>query len=421
LDDTETMKMSEGCEHAHSTAETVARRSYGKLVAFLAARTRDVAAAEDALSEAFAAALADWPIHGCPANPEAWLLTVARRKAIDTERKQSRLDPVTDDLPAAQLRGDSADTVPDHRLALMFVCAHPAIDSAIRAPLILQAVLGLDAARIASAFLTSPSAMSKRLVRAKEKIRTSAIPFRLPERNELPVRLEAVLDAVYAAFTEGWNDPAGTDAARRDLKDEALFLARLTHELMPREPEAAGLLALILYAESRRDARRTPAGEYVSLAAQNPELWDSEKIEEAEALLRDASTHHRIGRYQLEAALQSAHATRVRSGRPNWLHVVQLYDALFAVTQSPVVAINRALALAEAETPAAALNAINDLADNARLAEYQPWWAARADLLARTGAVPQARHAYDIAIGLESDPAVRRFLQDRQSALPAES
>lgn len=412
------MNMSEGSEQAQSTAETVARCCYGKLVAFLAARTRDVAAAEDALSEAFAAALTDWPIHGCPSNPEAWLLTVARRKAIDTHRGQSRLDPVPDDLPATEIfTPDSIDNLPDQRLALMFVCAHPAIDAGIRAPLILQAVLGLDAARIASAFLTSPSAMGKRLVRAKEKIREAAIPFKMPERDDLPARLEAVLDAVYAAFAEGWTDPAGTDAARRDLRDEALFLARLLHELMPREPEAAGLLALILYAESRRHARRTPSGDYVPLAAQNSDLWDLEKIDEAEALLRDASTHNRIGRYQLEAALQSAHAARVRTGQPNWPQVVQLYNALYALTQSPVVAINRALALAETDGPVAALDAIGDLAENARLAEYQPWWAARADLLARTGASAEARHAYEIAIGLEPDPAVRSFLQQRQSSL----
>ncbi|MGC1359949.1 MAG: RNA polymerase sigma factor, partial [Silvibacterium sp.] len=404
--------------HVHTIAEAVARRSYGRLVAFLAARTHDVAAAEDALSEAFAAALADWPRSGCPANPEAWLLTVARRKTIDTFRGQLRHDIAGEELRAMAEDLDTAGPeIPDRRLALMFVCAHPAIDAATRAPLILQVVLGLDAARIASAFLTSPAAMGKRLVRAKEKIRHAGIPFKVPEREELPSRLETVLDAIYAAFTEGWIDPSGTDPARRDLTDEALFLARLINELLPQEPEALGLLALMLYAEARRPARRNPGGEYVPLADQNPDLWSPEKITEAETLLRQASALGRVGRYQLEAALQSAHVCRHLTGQANWEEVVQLYDALFALTESPVVAINRALAIAETEGAAAALEAIDHLAADPRLAEYQPWWAARADLLARTGASTEARHAYEIAIGLEPDPAIRRFLQQRQSVL----
>jgi RNA polymerase sigma-70 factor (ECF subfamily) len=403
--------------NAYTTAEAVARHSYGRLVAFLAARTRDVAAAEDALSEAFAAALADWPRNGCPANPEAWLLTVARRKIIDTFRSQLRYEVDDEELNALAEVSDATE-IPDRRLALMFVCAHPSIDPAIRAPLILQAVLGLDAARIASAFLISPAAMGKRLVRAKDKIHHAGIPFKIPEREELPSRLETVLDAIYAAFTEGWIDPVGADAARRDLKDEALFLARLVNELLPNEPETLGLLALMLYAEARRPARRNAQGEYVPLAEQNSQLWDSEKIAEAETLLRQASALGRVGRYQLEAALQSAHVCRRLTGQANWKEVVQLYDALFALTASPVVAINRALAIAETEGPAAALQAIGDLAADPRLAQYQPWWAARADLLARTGAAAEACRAYEIAIGLEPDPSVRRFLQQRQSALP---
>jgi RNA polymerase sigma-70 factor (ECF subfamily) len=263
------MNSHEGGRLALSTADAVARRSYGKLVAFLAVRTRDVAAAEDALSEAFARALGEWPEKGCPSNPEAWLLTVARRKTIDMFRGRRR-----DEMAAAQLQivaegldaGASQTEIPDQRLALMFACAHPAIDAGIRAPLILQVVLGLDAKTIASAFLMSPAAMSKRLVRAKEKIRQAGVPFRVPEREELPARLDTVLDAIYAAFAEGWSDPGGTDAARRDLTEEALFLARLVTELLPGEPEALGLLALMLHAEARRRARRAVNGEYVPLA-----------------------------------------------------------------------------------------------------------------------------------------------------------
>jgi len=404
---------------ARSTAEAVARRSYGKLVAFLASRSHDVAAAEDALSEAFAAALTVWPRNGCPANPEAWLLTVARRKAIDMHRAWGRHEVADDQLLATIESAAEADTtIPDQRLALMFTCAHPAIDAGVRAPLILQVILGLDAKVIASAFLTSPAAMGKRLVRAKDKIRQAGIPFRIPEHAELTPRLDAVLDAIYAAYTEGWTDPGGTDITRRDLTEEAIFLARLATELLPQEPEAAGLLALMLHTEARRRARRGKDGEFIPLAAQDSTLWDAQMIFESEALLRRASALGTMGRYQLEAALQSAHVYRCRTGNANWMDVVQLYDALFTLSGSPVVAINRALAIAEVHGADAALEAMPDSHADARLVEYQPYWAARADLLARTGACAEARRAYEIAIGLEQDAAVRRFLQQRQSALP---
>jgi len=394
---------------ALSTADAVARRSYGRLVAFLAARTGDVAAAEDALSEAFAAALVDWPLKGCPANPEAWLLTVARRKLIDAGRREQRNEPLVEGLAAAA----AAPEIPDRRLALLFACAHPAIETGIRAPLMLQVVLGLDAKLIASAFLTSPAAMGKRLVRAKNKIREAGIPFAIPEREELAGRLDTVLDAIYAAFAQGWTDPGGTDVVRRDLTGEALFLARLVVELLPQEAEALGLLALVLHTDARRRARRNGHGEYVPLAEQDADLWDWQMIDEAEALIRRAAALGSAGRYQLEAALQSAHVERRRTGRENWGAVVQLYDALFSIAGSPVVAINRALAIAEVHGAAAGLEA---MPNGGRLAEYQPYWAARAALLARTGANDEAQHAYDMAIGLERDPAVRLFLQRRQAA-----
>ena len=415
------MTFPEGDAQARSTADAVARRSYGKLVAFLAARTRDVAAAEDALSEAFAAALADWPLKGCPANPEGWLLTVARRKVIDMHRGRRRHEIAAEQLHllAEGLEAAATETeIPDQRLALMFACGHPAIDAGVRAPLILQVVLGLDAKKIASAFLMSPTAMGKRLGRAKDKIRQAGIPFSVPEREELPGRLDTVLDAIYAAFTEGWTDPGGTDVVRRDLTDEAFFLVRLVTELLPKEAEALGLLALMLHAEARRRARRNGDGEYLPLANQDPSLWDWQMIEEAERLILRASALGSIGRYQLEGALQSAHVYRCRTGHANWGEVVQLYDALFALAGSPVVAVNRALAIAELQGAGAALDALQEVNADARLAAYQPYWAARAELLARKGAHGEARHAYEIAIGLERDPAVRRFLQQRLSAVP---
>ncbi len=412
--------MHENITAAHSTAELVARRSYGKLVAFLAARSNDVAAAEDALSEAFAAALANWPHHGCPANPEAWLMTVARRKLIDMARRQRSsgiVDHDLDTIASALSDGPAPGEIPDRRLALMFACAHPAIDTGIRAPLILQLILGLDAATIASAFLISPTTMGKRLVRAKTKIREAAIPLRIPERAELPGRLDTVLEAIYAAFSEGWSDAAGTDTARRDLTSEAFFLARLVTELLPREPEALGLLALMLHAEARRRARRSESGEYIPLAEQDAACWDTQMIDEAEALLLRARASSAVGRYQLEAAVQSAHVYRCRTGIANWDAILHLYSGLMAVTDSPVVAINRALVLAELKGAHAALDAMPDPASDARLLAYQPFWAARAELLAKTGANGEARKAYEIAIGLVLDPAVRRFLERRRSAL----
>jgi predicted RNA polymerase sigma factor len=422
------MSTQEGDEQARDTADAVARRSYGKLVAFLAARTHDVAAAEDALSEAFLSALADWPRNGCPTNPEGWLLTVARRKVIDAARRHSTTEAATGELLilAEGLEAAAAESaaIPDRRLALMFACAHPAIDTSVHAPLILQVVLGLDAKRIASAFLSSPAAMGKRLVRAKDKIRQAGIPFRVPEREELAARLGAVLEAIYAAFTEGWRGldgtEGGTDVVRRDLTGEAMFLARLVTELLPEEPEALGLLALMLHAEARRAARRSEDGEFVPLAAQNPALWDAGMIDEAEALLRRAGARGMVGRYQLEAALQSAHVHRCRTGETNWAAVVALYDALFTISGSPVVAINRALAVAELRGAAAGLDALPEPAADARLTEYQPYWAVRAELLSRTGAHDEAWNSYELAIGLASDGAVRRFLQQRQAALKPE-
>ena len=404
---------------AHGAAEAVARHSYGKLVAFLAARTRDVAAAEDALSEAFAAALADWSRNGCPENPEAWLLTVARRKFLDSVRGTRREVPSEDleQMTDAFEVGADAEVLPDRRLGLMFACAHPAIDKGIRAPLMLQTVLGLDAAKIASAFLISPATMGQRLVRAKSKIREARIPLLIPEPKELRPRLDAVLDAIYAAFAEGWMDAAGTDVARRDLAEEAIYLCRLVVELLPSEPEGLGLLALMLHAEARRPARRNSNGEYVPLAQQDPALWNTRMIDEAEATLRRASALGAIGRYQLEGAIQSAHVARRRTGRADWAAVVQLYDALLDMSNSPVAAVNRALAVAELHGAHAALEAMNRAAEDSRLAEYQPYWAARAELLARTGAREDARHAYDVAIGMERDDSVRQFLEQRRALL----
>jgi RNA polymerase sigma-70 factor (ECF subfamily) len=406
---------------ARDTAEAVARRSYGKLVAFLAARTGDVAGAEDALSDAFAAALEDWPARGIPRTPEAWLLTVARRKMIDAARRRRTGEEASANLLliAEQLEVTVAaeSAIPDDRLRLMFACAHPAIEAGVRAPLILQTILGFDAGTIASAFLVSPATMSQRLVRAKNRIRQAGIPFRVPEDEELRERLQAVLEAIYAAFAEGWSDPAGTEAHRRNLAAEGIWLGRLVASLLPEEPEALGLLALMLHAEARRDARRGAAGEYVPLHEQDPGSWKLDLVEEAEALLFRASRLGAIGRFQLEAAVQSAHAARRLTGCTDWAAIERIYDELYALTGSPVVAVNRAIAVAETRGPDPGLAVLEELAGDARLADYQPYWAARAALLARSGDTKAAAAAYLRAIGLEAEPAVRNFLQRRLAEL----
>lgn len=412
--------MQDGAEVARAAAEGAARQSYGKLVAFLAARTRDVAGAEDALADAFAAALERWPQTGVPQKPEAWLLTVARRRGIDAVRRRLTSEASRDHLRliAEEMEARMVDEdLPDERLRLMFACAHPAIEAGVRAPLILQTILGFDAATIASAFLVSPATMGQRLVRAKTRIRETGIPFRVPERAELGERLDAVLEAIYATFAEGWSDPAGTETRRRNLATEGIWLGRLVASLMPDEPEALGLLALMLFAEARRVARRSTEGDFVPLAEQDCQLWDRTLIDEAEALLSHAATKAVIGRYQLEAAVQSAHAARRLTGRTDWMAIRELYDALHSIAGSPVVAINRAVAVAEADGAAAGLAALYVLGDDKRLADYQPYWAARAGLLARLGNTSQAAEAYDRAIGLERDPAVRRFLQQRRAGL----
>jgi RNA polymerase sigma-70 factor, ECF subfamily len=398
-----------------ATAEAVARRSYGKLIAFLSARTGDVAGAEDALSEAFATALETWPESGVPHVPEAWLLTVARRKLIDAARRRRVVDETADVLALFADEMSNADEVaiPDERLRLMFVCAHPAIDAAVRAPLILQTVLGFDAATIGSAFLVAPATMGQRLVRAKNRIRQAGIPFRVPERTDLAERLEAVLEAIYAIYAEGWPDPADTNARSRGLTEEAIWLGSLVVSLLPDEPEALGLLALMLHAEARRNARRDERGEFIPLDRQKPSRWDAALIDEAESLLLRASRLGAVNRFQLEAAVQSAHAARRITGKTAWTAIVQLYDALLAINGSVTLAINRAVALGHVRGADEGLAALNALKDDSRLTAYQPYWAARASLLADTGCFNEAAEAYRQAIGLESDPALRRFLQAR--------
>jgi len=399
-------------EVARRAVEQVARESYGRLVAYLSVHTRDLAGAEDALSEALLKALTVWPRDGVPQNPEAWLLTTARHSLIDFFRHQRVvLDSEPDLLLFVENPAETAleTTFQDERLKLLFVCAHPAIDPAMHTPLMLQTVLGLDAVRIAGAFLVSPKAMGQRLVRAKTKIRDGGIRFEVPERPELPQRLDAVLEAIYAGFGIGWDDMAGADERGRDLAQEAVWLARVLLHLMPAEPEVHGLLSLMLHCEARRPARRSQDGHFVPLSQQDPKLWSTPLLEEAEDHLAQASKFRRPGRFQLEAAIQSVHAERARTGRIEWPAIAAFYEQL--IRTSPTLGRRTAYAAVVAEANGAEKGlAVLDSIDQDAVSAYQPYWAVRAHLLQLLGKGIEAQQAYDRAIGLAEDPAIREFL-----------
>ncbi len=402
---------------ARRTVEAVVRTQYGRLLAFLSSELRDVHDAEDALGEALIAALTSWPNDGVPSEPGAWLLTVARHRLVDRARRArvrtEHADAVRRLVSETANSATAGETFPDRRVELLFVCAHPAIDPALRAPLMLQTVLGVDAARIAQAFLVSPATMGQRLVRAKRKIREAGIPFQVPPARELPQRLEAVLEAIYGGFGLGRDAAAGADAHRRDLAQEAIWLARVVRECMPDEPEVRGLLALLLFCDARREAGTSPDGRYVPLSEQEPATWSEPIIREAEAELAEASRFERIGRFQLEAAIQSVHADRARSGRTDWAAIVVFYDHLVRVAPTFGARVAQAAAVAEESGPAAGLAMLEAL-DPPAVATYQPYWAVRAHLLGLLDRPSEAVAAYDRAIGLTEDPAVRRFLIDRR-------
>ena len=403
---------------AHAAIEAVARHSYGRLIAYLASRTRDIVGAEDALSDAFAAALERWPVDGIPDKPEAWLLHVARNRIIDAVRRQQVREKSEKALLAlaeeAQNMAAEQERFPDERLKLLFVCAHPAIDPASRTPLMLQTVLGIDAARIASAFLVSPSAMGQRLVRAKAKIRDAGIPFRVPDPAEWDERVSYVLDAIYSAYTTGWESLTDVGSTHQALAAEAISLGRTLVELMPAEPEAHGLLALMLHCEARREARFTASGEFVPLDQQDTSLWSRSMIAEAESHLRQAAALKRIGRYQLEAAIQSIHAARADTGRIDWAEILVLYEGLVRIAPRIGSLVGRAVAMAQAVDPASGMSALEEIAVS-QVATYQPYWAARAHLLQLLHRNEEARGAFARAASLTDDPALRNYLFKRSA------
>lgn len=393
---------------ARRVAETAARTSYGKLLAILASRTRDIARAEDALAHAFAKALEIWPERGVPANPDAWLVTTAR----NTMTNDHRHDRVRDASAAELARhydalADSSREFADERLKLLFVCAHPAIDPAARTPLMLQTVLGLDAARIAASFMIQPATMSQRLVRAKARIRETGLRFDVPEADRLRDRLPDVLDAIYAAFGTGWDAGADQPDGLRGLPEEAIYLARLLLDLLPDAPDAMGLLSLMLFTHARRAARRGPDGAFVPLDAQDARLWDRNMVIEAETLLTTAARFGQFGRYLCEAAIQSVHAQRAVTGRLNLGALETLYRLL--ITHHPTIGGGVALAsvLRQQGRLAEALAMLDGFAVG-EVATYQPLWVLRAHCQ-RDLAQPFTESA-GTALRLTSEPALRAYL-----------
>ncbi len=400
---------------AAQEAETAARSSYGKLLSILAARSRDIAAAEDALADAFAAALVQWPRDGIPNNSSGWLLTVARRSIGHTVARKRSAEAAVDLVQMLwDERDDERDQAiargfGDERLPLMFACAHPAIDPDAQAPLMLQTVLGLDAARIAACFLVSNTTMGQRLVRAKRKVRDSGIAFCIPEPATAASRVGGVLSAIYAAFGTAWEDVAGADGKLAGLSSEAIWLGRLLGQLLPDEPEVMGLLSLMLHCEARRDARRDDGGEFVPLHRQETARWSRPMIVEAEALLHSAARATSPGRYQTEAAIQSLHAHQRMTGERFTEPLARLYDVLAAFAPTTGVLVARAVAHAENGDTESGLHQLDRIGD---AASYQPWWAARARICWMAGDEASAWNAARMAAGLSADPSVRRFLLD---------
>ena len=408
-----------GLNDSARIAERAARHSYGRLLAILAAPTRDIPLAEDALADAFEKALRRWPIDGIPDNPEGWLLTVARNRQRDVfgsaaRRTGAPLDEASG-IPAALSSNPMADldpdAIPDRRLALLFVCAHPAIDAGIRTPLMLQTVLGFESAQIAQAFAVAAPTMAQRLVRAKRRIRDAGIPFAIPDRDATPGRLPPVLEAVYGAFAIDWQVVSGT-TLRESLSDEARYLSATLAELLSADgnpdPEAYGLAALI-HLSLARTAARTVDGHAVPLDEQDTGLWDTELIARGEEYLARAAALDRVGRFQLEAAIQSVHCARAAAGTTDWRALHSLYAQLVAIAPTLGARVAFAAALAHTVGPDAALLELDELGKAA--ARFQPAWATRAHLLAQAGRATEARAAYARAISLTTDGAAREWLE----------
>ena len=391
------------------------RESAGRAVATLTRVFGDIDLAEDAVQEAFAVAIERWPADGVPPNPGGWIVTTARHKALDRLRRES--SRTGREAQAAALIGEpepepEVNPVADDQLRLIFTCCHPALAADARIALTLRLIAGLQTPEIARAFLVPEPTVAQRLVRAKRKIKDAGIPYRVPRDHELPQRLPDVLAVIYLVFNEGYTASAGDSLIRQELCQEAIRLARLLHALMPDEPEVWGLLALLLLTESRRQARTTEAGDLVLLPDQDRTRWDRDLIAEGQGIVRECLRRNQPGAYQLQAAIAAVHSDAREAARTDWRQILALYDQLYALAPTPVVALNRAIALAEVAGPAAALDAVDQL----DLTDYHLYHATRADLLRRLGREGEARAAYDEAIARTENAAERAFLTRRRTA-----
>lgn len=414
--------MPPGPEQFSGTIETLYRSESGRVLATLVRLLGDLDLAEEAMHEAFAVALESWPHTGIPDKPRPWLISTARFKAIDVIRRRARFDGAQRDLvahmeslvnePAPNVDAIGDEEIDDDRLRLIFTCCHPALPPEGQVALTLREICGLTTEEIARAFLVTPATLAQRIVRAKAKIRETPIPYEVPAPHELPERLDAVLQVIYLVFNEGYSAAAGAEVTRAELTSEAIRLGRLLTELEP-EPEVIGLLALMLLQESRRAARMTPSGELILLDNQDRSLWNREQIAEGVALVEKALSSGRFGPYTLQAAIASVHAQAESTATTDWRQIVALYDQLVRLQPSPVVHLNRAVAIAMRDGPEAGLTHIEALLENGELANYYLAHSARADLYRRLGRTAEARSSYEKALALTQQEPERQFLQER--------
>ena len=400
--------------------EALYRHESRRVLATLIRLLGDFDLAEEALHDAFATAIEQWPAGGVPANPRAWLISAGRFKAIDALRRRARFDAalgrIAEQLQDQALPEDEPPGVEDDRLRLIFTCCHPALQREAQVALTLREVCGLTTEEIARAFLTSPPTLAQRIVRAKGKIRDAGIPYQVPEPHELAERLDAVLQVIYLVFNEGYSASAGATLTRTDLSAEAIRLGRLLRELLP-EPEAEGLLALMLLTEARRPARTTDDGELVLLEAQDRRRWNRDLIREGTALVEHALSSGRTGRYALQAAIAALHAEAATASETDWPQIVALYDLLIRLDPSPVVSLNRAVAVSQRDGAAAGLGVIEALLAEGALESYHLAHSARAELCRRLGRTSEARESYDRALALVRQEPERRFLEGRRASL----